>query len=90
MSIENIDHVVVNEEGNEVVELQIDEYEALTEALRVYQKENSLLEVHVSQLNDTIEKLEEKNQILEEKIKKFEDSSDKRFKNIKIIADHLY
>lgn len=58
MSVENIDKVIVNEEGEEVVELSIEEYESLSEALHTYQKENSLLEVHVSQLQDHIAKLE--------------------------------
>ena len=59
MDVENLDHVVVNEEGREVVELEIEEFNALSEALRLYQKENSLLEVHVSQLQDRINQLED-------------------------------
>jgi hypothetical protein len=93
MDVENLDHVVVNEEGEEVVELQLDEFKAITEALQMYQKENSLQDVHISQLKDMVEKLEKENDLLKEKIQKLEKSSSKRQsvnKNIKIITDHLY
>ena len=88
-----LDVTLVNEDGEEVVELQLDEFKAITEALQMYQKENSLQDVHISQLKDMIEKLEKENSFLKEKIQKLEKSSSKMQsvnKNIKIITDHLY
>ena len=88
----NLDHVVVNEDGDEVVELSIDEFKAMQEAITMYQKENSLQEVHISQLKDRIEFLEKELQEARQNPQKIANSSlekVKNNKNLRIISQHI-
>jgi len=88
----NLDHVVVNEDGDEVVELSIDEFKAIQEAIAMYQKENSLQEVHISQLKDRIEFLEKELQEARQNPQKIANSSlekVKNNKNLRIISQHI-
>ncbi len=88
----NLDHVVVNEDGDEVVELSMDEFKAMQEAITMYQKENSLQEVHISQLKDRIEFLEKELQEARQNPQKIPNSSlekVKNNKNLRIISQHI-
>ena len=58
---------IQKEEDEEVVELSKEEYNALSEALATYQKQNGLLETHVSQLQEHIKSLEKEIEDLRKK-----------------------
>lgn len=77
---------IIDGDGEDVVELKLDEFNAILEAMHQLQKENSLLDVHVSQLQDRINYLEKELEDYKQEIHKLRLKHLYK-KNIKIIAD---